>query len=73
MYTVYDFMNKFQYDKFSISVNGEEVLGGKKFSFNDLKDAITYGESLDDKALDLLSEQGVAKVDLMQMVIYVVK
>lgn len=73
MYTVYDFMKKFQYNKFSISVNGKEVLDGKKFSFNDLKDAIEYGESLDDKALDLLSEEGVAKVDLMQMVIYVMK
>lgn len=73
MYTVYDFMNKFQYEKFSISVNNKEVFDGKKFCFNDLKDAIQYGESLDDKALDLLSEQGVEKVDFMAMVIYVVR
>ena len=73
MYTVYDFMNKFKYDRFSIAVNGKEVFDGKKFSFNDLNDAIEYGESLDDKALDLLSEEGVAKVDFMAMVIYVEK
>lgn len=73
MYTIYDFMNKFQYDKFSISVNGKEVLDGKKFSFNDLKDAITYNDTLEEKTLELLSEEGVAKVDLMQMIIYVVR
>ena len=73
MYTVYDFMSKFQYDRFSISVNGKEVMSGKKFSFNDVKDAIKYGDTLEDKALDLLSEEGVAKVDLMQMIIYVAR
>ena len=73
MYTIYDFMNKFHNDSFGISVNGKEVFNGKKFSFNDLKDAIQYGESLEDKALDLLSEEGVASVDFMAMVIYVVR
>ena len=73
MYTIYDFMKKFQYESFSISVNGKEVFNGKKFSFNDLTEAIEYGESLDDKALDLLSEQGVEKVDFMAMTIYVVR
>jgi hypothetical protein len=73
MYTIYDFMNKFQYDKFSISVNGEKSFNGKQFCFSELKDAIEYGESLEDKALDLLSEEGVAKVDFMTMTIYVVR
>ena len=73
MYTVYDFMNKFQNEKFSIAVNGKEVFNGKKFCFDDLTDAIKYGETLDDKALDLLSEEGVSKVDLMTMTLYVVR
>ena len=71
MYTVYDLMCKFPYDRFSISVDGKEVLEGKKFSFNDLKDAIRYDETPEEQTLETLSEEGVAKVDFMTMVIYV--
>lgn len=73
MYTVYEIMEKFQYDKFGLVVNGKVIMDGKKFSMRDLKDAIQYGDTIEDKALDLLSEEGVAKIDLMQMLIYIEK
>ena len=73
MYTVYEIMEKFSYDKFGLVVNGNAIMDGKKFSIRDLKDAIQYGDTIEDKALDLLSEEGVAKIDFMQMLIHIEK
>ena len=72
MYTLYDFLKKFNYDNFNIvNRNGKYNIVSRKIDFDDVKMAIEYGDTEEDKLIETVSEKAVLKVDFEQMNIYV--
>ena len=72
MYTLYDFLKKFNYDNFNIvNRNGKYNIISRKIDFDDVKMAIEYGDTQEDKLIETVSEKAVLKVDFEQMNIYV--
>jgi hypothetical protein len=72
MYTLYDFLKKFNYDSFNIvNRNGKYNIISKKIDFDDVKMAIEYGDTEEDRLIDTIAEKAVLKVDFEQMNIYV--
>ena len=72
MYTLYDFLNKFQWEDFEIvSRDGKHSLTSRKINHNDIEDAIKYCDTPEEKRLCSLCETAVTKVDFEQMIIYV--
>ena len=71
MYTVYEFLSKFNGESFEIvSRNGKEMLVSRSINFQDMKNAIEYKETEEDKYIDYIGEKVVVKVDLMTNTIY---
>lgn len=63
MYTLYDFMKKFPYDSFTIfSHTSKNRLLKKSINFEEMKQAIKYCETPDEKTISALSEKAVNKV-----------
>ena len=72
MYTLYDFLKKFNHDSFNIvNRNGKYNIISRKIDFDDVKMAIEYGDTEEDKLIETVSEKAVLKVDFEQMNIYV--
>ncbi len=72
MYTLYDFLKKFNYDNFNIvSRNGKYNIISRKIDFDDVKMAMEYRDTEEDKLIDTIAEKAVLKVDFEQMNIYV--
>lgn len=72
MYTLYEFLNKFQWEDFQIvSRDGKNNLTSRKINHNDMKEAIKYYDTSEEIRLCNLSETAVIKVDFEQMEIYV--
>lgn len=72
MYTLYDFMKKFQYESFTIlSRNGKDALTDRAINHFDIDDAIQYNDTLEEKYIAYISEFAVCKVNFEKMEIYV--
>lgn len=71
MITLYEFLNKFSGEHFEIvSSSGKEMLVSHSIDFQDMKDAINYKETQEEKYIDYISEKAVLKVDFMTNTIY---
>ena len=62
--TVYEIMKALKYQKFSFNNKQGEDITIEEYDFDELKQAIEYGETDEEKLLDELSEKRVLNINM---------